>query len=916
MSYKQFIYLVVLCLSVNAGSFGATVITGDAGTSTQTFSFPINQFAYSNTSGAIFTGAGAGSSNNFSVALAMRNATSFVGLTPSTVALNNIVDQENPLFNQQVAHLGLAGIAPLVSLTIDPTIMYVIQDYNNLNAISVLATPALNDATGAVTSGIGALGSDTIKPIIPSTVSTLMALVASNGSGGVYGSVGSGVAVGILQKIENSNPVQYSISTVNAVTGEAGNQACPLDKTSTALKNTNDLTSLTNPVLYYDDPTGIFFAGFTADPGVGGARAVVRILGSTKISLGEITPTAALQADSIIGTNDGARNVTIYDLKTMSTSTNVEYLLVLGGTKAVNGQRSIFALPLVTTLDNNVGVLANINVAPITQFSPNPPYLFVGRGFVTPATAAGQLYDSTSVPAIVGGGELPGDVTAMTTYNDAVIASIAGGVYITQALFDTNGAIAKWTPWVRAAGTTANIYDIAIEPLTGNFIYANGATSSTVNTIQRTGWSKTGVVQTAVEPFFDKDSAGIQGFFNYPNVAVSLGGSGTAASMVIATGYNKVSLVQTGVAVTNSFVSIDGSLTGFSAPAQQITISGGALADLGAITSAALVQVVGQAWLFVGGNGGLAVLANDDGSGFDPVLGVGAGFSNLTSTMKFRKVGNYSNVRKLLPVYFASVLGDYTTIQTLHILTPAEYGWSQISQAALAIGGTWSAGTFASASSLVGSRGTFSDVAVSVPLAILATSKGLYRIGNDVDVTTFPAESEANWTQVSTPESPGPVTRLVPLSPTLDSNDFGQAGNLYALAAAVSTSQARLYRFVVNIVGGTVTDTTVQLFPDYYHAELTDPTVGSPTFFTSLGDYRNYFSTNGSHFYFSRSAYLDALPIVHTILVPLRTGTIGLGNQQGPILTVPGYRAMGQLVSSSATGSMYAYGDFGLQANE
>lgn len=937
MIYK--IVWSILFLGVPGTIFGATVIAGNGSVSGESFDFSLGALQYSQKSGGTFVSArfdNAVNPEEFAVSLCLRNATNFVGLAPEKVSLNNVDDQANPLYNTNVLQMALVGISPMVTPITEPASLYVIQNYDNPSVISMLGVTDIKDSAGAITKGIAALSSDNIATIVPDSVNTLIALVTPNGSAGTYGTygaVGSGVATMLLQKVENSNPVRYSITLYDAQTGLVGNRACPLDITSSTLKLTNNLASLTSPIVYYDAGLGVFYAGFQATAGLGGTRGVVRITGSTKIQISEIAPVDAIEADSIIGTNTDNGTVTIYDVKTMTTSTNVSYLVVVGGTASGgNLQRKVFAMPLVSTINANIGILAKKDTAPVTQFSPDKPYLFLGRGFVTPAAAAGDLYTSSDVPAIVGGGAAPGDITALMTFNDAVMvavqgnASSLGGIFISQAIFNTDGAIEKWTPWVRAAGATSDVFQQAYESLTGNFIYATGTSASTVKTVQRTVWTPNNIYQTALEQFFTKDEAGVQQLFNYANRAVSDGGSGTQISSLIATGYNQISLIQTAQLIGgiltpitdlgSPFASNNGTLTGLPSPVYQLVLSGGALESVGAIISAAIVQNEAQAWLFVGGIGGLAVLADDDGTGFDSTTGFGDGFSNLRSSMKFRKVGNYANIRKLLAIKKFGSLGNGSTIQDLYILTSNGLESATISSDTLAVGSEWISNTLATVSQVAGEYATFSDVAISTPLGLLATSKGLYRTGNSVDISFITTEEDAQWTSVSMPESPGPVTRFLPISPTVNSNNFGQAGNLYVLAGAVSTSQARLYRYVVDIQSSTVTNSTVQLFPDYYHAEFSDPTVGSSTFFTDFGNYRNYFSTNGAGFYVSRSAYLDAVPVTFIISEPVRTGVIGLGRNQNPILAIPAYRSMGQLVSNFATGGLCAYGDFGLQVNE
>lgn len=914
--------IILSLLIYNPVIFGNAVLGGNAGTSTETFNFPIDSFIFNIPTASLFVGAASGATNtgNYTVAYLPRAGNSFMGITPPTVTLNDTENQANPLYNTSVTQLALTGASPIVTTTTNVTEFSVIQNYTNSANTIVLSTGALNDANGAVTSGVLALASNTVIPptTTPVPPSYILAFVAPHGSDGAFGAAGSGIAEAVLQKEANSD--QYTLSVLDTTTGTAGDLAYPVDISTTTLYINHALNSLTNPILYFDQYTNLFFAGFKATAsaaGGDGARGVLRITSYPAIQLGAIAPTAAIGADSIIGTSTPSGVVTILDLKTMLTSTNLEYLIVRGGTSGSSNK--IYAIPIINVAGTNYGTLADVTSLPVDVFTANPPYLFQGRTYVTPATSSDQLYTSNSVPAFIGGAAVPEDVTSILVKNDAIIAATNSGAYVSQAIFDIYGRIAQWTPWARTTGTVNSIFNIAIEQETGDYLYSTTANSG--STIVRTGWNKNNIISSALEPLFSQKQAGIQGFFDFTNVAVSDGGSGTAASCCITTGYNQVSLVQTGQTISSQlvpltsigspFISTDGTLTGFTS-AQQIAVSGGALASLQAIISAAIVQNGSQAWLFVGGNGGLAVLANDDGSGFNSTTGIGNNLSNLQSTMKFRQVGNYANIRKLIA--FNAHGSD--SVQDLYVLTSNSLERASISPAILAVGGTWNSTVLATSAEQVGKYGSLSDCLISAPLALLATSKGLLRSGNTVDISLATQPSTVNWTAVYMPESPGPVTRLLPISPTAQASGFTSGGNVYALAAAVSTSQARIYRYVTTITDSVVTDTTVQLFPDYFVAEPTNHTEGRQSFFMSVGNYRNYFYTNGANYYFMRSAYLQQPPFINLILQQVLTGVTGLGAQQSPVFIPVGCRAMGQLTPLSSTGGLCAYGDFGLQINE
>lgn len=219
----------------------------------------------------------------------------------------------------------------------------------------------------------------------------------------------------------------------------------------------------------------------TADPGPNGppafrvpvpsgGRSVVvgQVADDGAITLNAIAPDSAFMVgdvnNRIIGALDTiAHTLTIHKVRVMHTSTGPSYLIVIGGDNAFGStNNTVYALPLVDRSDPAdpvQGTIADKNSA------------LVNFKFVTPAVLNAQL-PAASEPAVrVGTGPLdllPSTlISDIDVVGDTVFVSINhspsigndGGILYSQAMFDENGKILRWTPWTMKAFppfTTAN----------------------------------------------------------------------------------------------------------------------------------------------------------------------------------------------------------------------------------------------------------------------------------------------------------------------------------------------------------------------------------------------------------------------------------------------------------------------------
>lgn len=876
---KKFCISFLLLFSF-ACSYGSIVISGQPGTVLQPFPFTIRATSYDRKETVLFLGANQPITDDAykgqAISVVAGEEFAVTGITPEKISLNNIDGQDNPLYGKEIDFLELVG---------SPDIFVVTNDQNTRvtlvrNARSALARTAYQSqplqAGDGVTSGIVGLTTslgEQIRFVSGKVERDVIArqrfFAAVRPNAGAFGLPGSGIVAGILNVTDIGNKEEGKETVVLSFSLDQSSFA-PLDITSPALKIGADLASIDNDantkdvVMLSSHPVifmGLFVTGGAA---VGDGARAVTVAGASSLA-----PDAAIEDDSIIGGRTTVLGVnvqvSVHFLDMLSTSTRLPYLVVVGGVGSPAATaRSVYALPL-----DDTGVLAKKTAVPQSKYYTTGtwPWLTT-RYFNDPATAPGDLF-SPSQPDIykarVGGTvALPGDITSLFAEKDAVFVTVGtdsatekAGVFCSQAIFDPAGAIQGWTDWQRATGSTDQIFGLALDTKRGTFWFLPGTDVNSLTTLRKTAWQNPGLsaFNISLQDSFADLATGSQGFFDFnKNNAAFSQVAGARISVLFATGYRKVVVMQSGADegtlftptsnIAATFAAIDGTLSGLSVPVQKIEMTGGVLNELGPIIAAALVSDGTSSWLVAGGSFGAAVLANPDGSGW-PVGTLEKGFVNLPSTLVWTKLGDFKQVRK--------IIADGSN---LYVLTSSGLHRIAVSAAAFADAGNQAGVTLASASNLleylVSGNGSFSDIVISGKFALLATSIGLFRVGNGADISLAAHEDLVNWQSFALPESSGPVTRLYAISPTGTETDVAQGergGNIYILQGNVALAQARIYRCVVQDIScDDITDVTCQLFNDMFVKDHV-------SMYVNRGDYRNYLATDGAVLMMTRSRY-------------------------------------------------------------
>jgi hypothetical protein len=963
MIYKHII-LILVPLFIIMPIQATTTLVGNAQAATnQTFTFPIQAHISSPDGSSYYVAAhpSLGSPLNYAVSRIYLDGTQFVPLTPQLVSLNNSNEGMNdPLYNQNIALLGLLSAveargpnrsrieSPTVVLSSDPTSVYVIDTFYQSNGGAVESAIGIKDANGAVTSGIVGLGN----------MSNVYAVAAAKANtGGNFGAIGSGLA--IIQ-LSSQTSTDGKSSATQRIFSQVGSSALPFDVSSPAVAIQANAASITNNAsMYWDENLGRMFVGIqvTAGSAAGDGALSVSILAepfklnfvSTPIAAATVF-TSGLQ-EEIIGAINPNAQISANIIKTMLTSTGCSYLIVQGGNGSPSATtQRVYALPLVSGQPQNStiqGLIADKTQAPNPVPLGNAP----SGGFTIPATTPAGMTLSTDLAAQVGGGSLAaGAISDMFVRGDTVYASVftanAGqlpGTFYSQAIFNANGSIQAWTDWQRVAGSinqntnqVDQVYGGTLDEF-GDFTTITGTGVNALFTVKRTVWgtddndnlfggtqanAANGLVQV-ISALFPAPNAGVQGCIDFPPATPGL----SNISLLVATGLNQVSLVETGSVtagvlgfnfgdfLTNSVIFSDGAITQNlpvgGATTRVVTISGGALNSIGPVTCAEIAaNTLGganNAWLAVGGVGGLAILTSANGNGWAESSGLGPNFSGLVNGMSFVQVGNYSYVRKLL-----------CDNNFLYVLTDKELNAIDLDASDFGTG-TLVASQLATLSSLgLTDNDTLIDYIVSGKFALLATSKGLYRVGDGNNILLADTPYGPGWTPVALPQSIGPATQLFPITTTGRSQDFAIHGgsNIYVLNAYVGSNNAQLARYTVADTSTVaITETTIQEVVNSF-PNIANPTVPIQAPLVFYRGFRDLFATDGAVFFNACSRNLQTAPFVNIKIGMLRGSATNDQNIITLPLSISSASHITQIVRDFASGNWLIAGDFGLRVNE
>ncbi|HLB40460.1 MAG TPA: hypothetical protein VJJ83_01595, partial [Candidatus Babeliales bacterium] len=721
--------------------------------------------------------------NTYALAVS-KNGLPFTALAPATALVNNQENATNPLTGQKIALLGLADDLPAVVLDGAKNVYFLYSIALAPLVVSLVSSNNLNDSNGNLTASILQLAGARYN-------GNYLFAAVQNQAGDTFGAAGSGIALLRSQSStsgEKEKRITHTLNVLNngnafSFTGDLA--ALKIGATATITSNSVDL--------WWDNYLNCLYIAVNvqaADASNGARAVIVGNISNNQLTFSPIAPDAALSgANQIVGVNNSATtNVSIQKVRTMHTSTQLDYLVVVGGngTSSSTGNQ-VYALPLVRTADSTNGTLAQYSSTPTTN-STNGFYR--SRAYTTAATAPSDLLTNSATAAVVGAGNLPLaassqpsdiwaiDDTVFVSISDAYSGSSTPGIFSSQALFDSAGRVQAWTPWQRVGGSNNQMWGMGYIPTSGDFWFIPGTDAANLTSLMRTVWGK-GTADGLLGGTTSDADVGLVTNLNYPLQSLTDFSVNTAGfnqmALQIATGLNTMSLIETGRVSggyfqpnlgnfsTGAVQSTNGSLPTLSSNTKLATVSGGALNQLGPITTSVVASAGTDHWLLVGGAHGLAVLCDSSGTGWSGTI---SQLSDLPANLSFKKVGDYQYVTRLI-----------SDQNYLYVLTNEKLDRIPLNSTNFA-NDTLNPVTLAQPSaSSTGAPNSYFDVAISGPLALLASAQGLWRTGNGNDISTAANQTAVQWTQIDLPSPIGPVYQLDALSGTTDPNGWSTLGN-------------------------------------------------------------------------------------------------------------------------------------------
>ena len=911
---------------------------------------------------------------NFALSVASAAGTKCKGIAPENATINGVQNQPNPIHGAQLSNIEMASSCPVVMKENDPETLYVLTS-SPFSSISTLLTNNgvfdANGEQGSFISYIESVNQNTIQGVDP------IIFVATKPAGGNFGDSHGGIALfrktatGLVQQkavVNNDTIVSIPIEK-NTPTFVINNQLSSLEENRVNLYWSDKLFRLFVGVQalngsHIQDGSRSVGVGYVQDNGE-----------NATLTLYPIAPNATITGETkIIGARGQNLASYVHKQTVMFTSTGLSYLIIVGDSFDAqnnnNAQRMCFALPLVDESVNpskaktwrtstTHATLAAKNSLPESFYTRNIHNLSVitGRGFQTPATLSAHLYDRTDNEVLVGKYNLtntiPGKIVDLDVYNDTVFVALDAdtnggqysGIFYSQAIFDEHGVIANWTRWQRFTFIADTIHDCMYTPGKGGAFQLE-TRNDEPRSVTLSQWSqgdKDGLLggtladQTVglvnlLNTEFTQEKGGVFGLFDFHNAfAPTFFDQIQQTAMMVATGYQKIGIFLTRSSEDANDFAVTGDYknqtlyytNGKIDPAPDHThqpkgliISGGALDDIEAITSATIVcdGTNDKRFIIVGGTNGLAVLRNQTShTGIDDIIS--AWFDGLRSdgedSLVFEIIGNFKNIKKL----WTSTL---EAAQWVFILTHDglyRISAEELSQETPDITTLITLETPTSLNLSV--HDFFTDVVASHTFCLLGTNKGLLRNGNDTVIFQATNDTDCNWTSVDLLTPYKHVAQLVPLLTSNTPYEFAAQGDgqVYALTHSKEYTTSALHCFAIKNLGfngSTITDTTC--LPVYK-----ETIEGVYTPFMTFGSLRNSVIINGA--LIGTSSLTELNKTSQLLSAPVNNFRMTRAIENYPFTEIKlslshNAEIIRGFVYNTALGSCIAYGNFGIRVCE
>ena len=870
--------------------------------------------------------------------LILVNENNYHGIVAKTLMVNYEADKSNPLYDQKISLLAVPplGSNPIVVLEKEPKNLYVMQNYQNKTTNNIIPFEKVKDSAGEETGGILAI---TAAPS-----QWIFASVLGNNST-QFGDVGSGVAILLLSEFDSENksrrsklmqldalkedPVPKENSDEKTKSNETTKEedrperiarAAEITRSLPALKINNDLSHIGNIIdMVWDYSLQVLYVALQvkgSDDVNSGARAILvgKRIGTEKFIFQPLAPDTIFtqgKQNEIIGAIAPNAAISIHKVRPMRNSAELPYLIVLGGNGLPEDtKRSIYALPIYTgTEEDKLGHLAKIDSAVINGIYSVQLPIFTKRFFDKVATNPEDIFTTDDKVALVGGASLKeGDIDDIIVCKDLVIATVKSasdgskpGIFCSRALLNEVGIIIGWTPWQRMAGITDAVLGATFDQTDGSIIFAYNNNVDGKLTIKKTTWSNNeqeSSLEKKINEIFK--NSGITNMYDFP-AAIKIG----RGSLFGIVGSNKIALLKTGLVQNDTLIPITDEIFNKNPKIYKnnsiavkpeiddalIVFDNSVLSQIAPLTAIDFVNNGKQEWMMVGGGKGLIILTHDDGHGCLLDHETSDPFSKFEQGMVFKKINGYRFVHKITnDRNYAYVLTE-NSLERIDLCN-SNFATGKIVSSTLAT------------TNKLAKNGAFFDVIVSEKLILLATSNGLFRLGNNKDSILIKSEEDADWRSINLPEAMNAITQLEAHSITGKPEDISResGGMVYVLGSCRGKNKSRIHRIAIKSTQGEnqIDDTTVLVAKEHFIGK-------DNASHATLNTFRKKIITDG--------ALLLSFPTSNT----KKFGLISGGKSRGKvndIIPIPSTGEIKALVRESASGRWLIGGTFGLLIHE
>ncbi|MCK4650966.1 hypothetical protein KAT08_02200 [Candidatus Babeliales bacterium] len=840
-----------------------------------------------------------------------QDAVSFVTLAPEQANVNSAQENKelvlttNPIYDKRVTNLTLMGNKPVITFASG------VDDDNKKIALVNLVEQSEKYAVGSLvkinTENINdASGADATDEVVGLAASSDTIFAAVSPKDKFFKEENSGIAV-VVQK-------DNKLKAINSVTGNQDENRAfgistdlnPADGfVSVSINNLAQIGGLGD--MYWDSSLNRLFIGLTSVERVndaidGGVISLLvgRIVDGKLIIETAVTGNADLfennSSNFIFGfryDDDVNVSASVRKIKTMHTSTGKSYLIVNSGVGIGSIKNEVYALPLVKTGDvEDIGKIAKKN--DLTQV----------------IEVVGDMTRKDEDPAKIGRGSVPIEedksIEDMFVVGDSVFVCVSqdiSGIFRSTAIFDGDGIVRSWTAWQRVMGNVDKVFGAGMDSILGNYWYLTEDVAGDKNTVKITRWGKSieenglmgnGLVELLTSEF-TQQNGGVHQIFNFDEYTPSLSrdDAGDRVSMMVATGFQKIALIKTGEG--NPFTP----LTQFRKDDEVFIFEGDVLENIGPIccSDVSRIQAANSGWLFVGGDGGIAVLRNGvTGNGWPSQVDDDAvDFENIVNNFSFKNLTkddgtSFSQVRKILcdgpnsRLYIMSADNIYRAAMD----NPNKF----LDVGALDL----------NEKEITKPSGILLDMLIvynnGVNIRLLAaTTSGLF-ISDNID--NIDGDKVPTWSPItlsSGAQIASPVIHLNFISTTKGGSTTD--GNLYVMTADFSLNISNIYRF--NVYNGVVIPIT--------------ESSGTNDFY-SIGEMRSNFVTDGSLGFHMLSKHFGQTDFLKRISIISTKSSIRNGEKAIDLDLENNAYNVGIMVQNTASGAWIVPGDWGIRVNE